>query len=97
MDMISSALHCVSARRRQAAFRRPCGDDFGGSPALAGGGAYPRRKSLLAASAAILSFNERRAILRAFGDVAGQVGVHRNAELNVALALFGGDNETVFR
>jgi hypothetical protein len=29
--------------------------------------------------------------------VAGQVGVHRDAKLNVALALLGGDNESVLR
>ncbi|KYK45169.1 hypothetical protein A1D31_11095 [Bradyrhizobium liaoningense] len=33
MDMISSALHPASAKRRQAALRTPWGEDFGGRPA----------------------------------------------------------------
>ncbi|WP_245427198.1 hypothetical protein [Mesorhizobium sp. YM1C-6-2] len=35
IDMISNAEHPASASRRHAAFRSPCGDDFGGRPAFA--------------------------------------------------------------
>ncbi|WP_247991547.1 hypothetical protein [Bradyrhizobium sp. 186] len=57
--------------------------------------ANPSRECFLAARSAVHGCDEGRAVLWGISNVPRQVAMHRNAKLNVALALLGSDNETV--